>query len=311
MVGIIPLIWMIDRTNRETLSRKLWDTGGLKTTNSEMRAIAWRKIAPFVKTYLYYLTLCVFPFKSGIEHNYLRGFGTNEKDNLAGYKKDYQFYLGLLIFVTVTVWSGYCIFTGWNPVIWGLFWFTINIAMWCNFVTYQQQIAERYVYLANIGIMYALANLIVGYPYLIGAFISGYAVRTWFAMDSYINDWWAVEYCIREFKNLYYMWLMRGVKKFLDKDYMGAARDFNEAYLHKPYDLKVLYNLSSSLLVLGDVARSRELLELAKQNVYDELEDTVKPCFESLEAQIKIAEEFREKGQNTFSLDLGKIMMVK
>lgn len=311
MVGIIPIIWLLNSHNRKILHVKLWENAGLKTTNTEMRAIAPRKIVPFIKTYIYYFILCIFPFGLGIEHDYLRGFGTNKTDNYKGYKKSTIFWLGLTVFSLVVGASIWCIFNGWNPVIWGLFWFTINIAMWCNFVTYQQQIAERYVYLANIGMMYALANLIIASPWAISAFLTGYFVRLWYIMDIYMNDWWAVEYTIREFKKGHYMWLMRGVKKFMQKDHLGALYDFNEAYNCKPYDLKILYNLSTTYFLLGDIGKAREFYEKAKLNVYDELEKDVKPAFDNLEASIKHVEEARAKGETQVQIDLSKIMVVK
>jgi hypothetical protein len=92
--GIIPLVWVLHPTNRSTIHRKLWETGGLKTTNTEMRAIKPKKIIPFLKTYQYYFILALFPWTLGIEHNFMRGFGTNATDNKKGYKLDRYFWIG-------------------------------------------------------------------------------------------------------------------------------------------------------------------------------------------------------------------------
>lgn len=310
-VGIIPIVWIITNHNRGILHIKLWETGGLKTTNTEMRAVKPKKLIPFVKSYIYYLSIALFAWRLGVEHNYLRGFGTNKTDNNKGYKIDWVFWVGALVFTGVIVSSVYCIINGWIPAAWGLFWFTINIAMWCNFLTYQQQFAERYVYLANIGLMYALAHIIHPYPVLITAFLVGYCVRLWYVMDMYINDWWAVEYTIRENKKLSYIWLMRGVKKFIQKDYMGSIYDFNEAYINKPYDLKVLYNLATNYFILGDIVKAREFFNKAKENVYDELEKEVEPAFNQLETLIKQVEEARAKGETQCQVDLSKCIVVK
>ena len=311
MVGIIPLIWLVDSNNRSTLNRKLWETGGLKTTNSEMRAVKIKKFIPFIKTYIYYLALCIFPWNLGLEHDYLRGFGTNKTDNEKGYKLDWIFWVGLGVFLTVVGLSIYGIIKGWMPLSWGLFWFTINIAMFCNFVTYQQQVATRYAYLANIGLMYALASVIIHYPIAITAFLVAYLIRLIYVQEMYLNDWWAVEYTIREFKKMHYMWLMRGVKKFMQRDHLGAMYDFNEAYQHKPYDLKVLFNLATTYFILGDVVKAREFLDKARNNVYDELGDAVKPAFDGLEAYIKVIEEAKARGETQVQIDLGKVMVVK
>jgi len=311
MAGIIPAVWLVTTNNRATLYRKLWETGDLKTTNTEMRAIKIPKIIPFLKTYFYYFILAIFPWTLGIEHNFLRGFGTNKTDNTKGYKMDKFFWMGLILFLGVAISSVMGIFKGWTPLQWGLFWFTINIAMWCNFVTYQQQISERYLYLSQIGMSYAIASLILNYPILITAFIVGYLIRLWYVMPMYTNDYWAVEYSICESKKMYYMWLMRGVKKFIARDHMGALYDFNEAYVHKPYDLKILYNLATTTFVLGDAVKAREYLDKARINIYDELEETVKPAFEQLEAMIKQVEEAKARGETQVQIDLAKVMVVK
>jgi hypothetical protein len=311
MVGIIPVIWLLTQHNRATLNRKIWETGGLKTTNTEMRSIKPKKIIPFLKTYMYYFLLCIFPYHLGLEHNFLRGFGTNKTDNDKGYKIDLFFFIGLILFLGVTITSIYGILNGWLDVTWGLFWFTINIAMWCNFITIQQQISERYVYLANIGMMYALASVILYSPVLITIFIVAYLVRLWYVLDMYLSDYWAVEHTIIDMKKMHYMWLMRGVKKFLSKDHVGALMDFNEAYMQKPYDLKILFNLSTTYLVLGDVINAKAFLQKAKENVYDELGNTVDPAFKSVEDTIKFIEDARARGETNIQLDLKNIMVVK
>jgi len=311
MVFIIPVVWLLSQHNKDTLKRKLWETGGLKTTNTEMRSMKPKKIIPFLKTHLYYFILCIIPFQLGIEHNFLRGFGTNATDNKKGYKLDKYFYAGLTLFLGVSISCIIGILRGHSPLTWGLLWFTVNIAMWCNYITIQQQISERYVYLANIGLMYALASVIVAYPIAITIFITAYLVRLWYVMDMYMNDYWTVEYTLHEMKDMHYMWLMRGVKKWMAKDHQGALYDFNEAYIHKPYDLKILYNLSVACFVLGDTVRAREYLDKAKQNVYDELEVSIKPAFDNLETNIKNVEDSRARGDKMINIDLKDVMIVK
>ena len=311
MVGIIPVVWLVTANNRDTFKRKVWDTGGVSTTNSEMRAVKLRKIIPFVKTHLYYFILSVVPYNISIEHNFLRGLGTNDTDNKRGYKIDGYFLLGLVLLGLIGKVTVDGIMHGWNPIGWGLFWFTINIAMWCNFITIQQQIAERYMYLANIGMMYALAALIHTSPIATTAFIVGYAIRTWYVMEMYVNDYWVVEHSLVEIKDMHYMWLMRGVKKFMVKNYVGALYDFHEAYIHKPYDLKILYNLATTHFLLGNAEKAREFLEKAKANIYDELESEVKPAFDSIEEQLKKVEEAKLQSKTNIQVDLKNIMVVK
>ena len=117
----------------------------------------------------------------------MRGFGTNKTDNDKGYKLDRYFWLGLTLFTIVVSYCIYELFTGWSPIGWGLACYTINIAMWCNYITIQQQIAERYCYLANVGMMYTLAYLALGNPIMIGIILTAYIVRNYYSMDTYLN----------------------------------------------------------------------------------------------------------------------------
>lgn len=305
--SMIPFVFLITKRNKAILHRKLWETvGGTKTTNTEMRAMKPDKLIIFTKTLGYYFRLCLVPWRLGIDHKFLYGFGTNKTDNEIGYRINGDFWIGVACGLTPFV----AFFLGYRAIGWGLWWFCINIAMWCNFITIQQQISQRYTYLACIGLMYALANLIIAYPIIITVFLAGYLARLWYIMPSYINDYWAVEYCIVESKTFHYMWMMRAVKKYFAKDFQGAFYDLNEAYLWKPYDFKVLFNLSVVFLVLGNLGESRKFLQLARENVYDEMESEIGKEVKVVEEAQQNVEEQLKKGP-TVNIDLKKLMVVK
>ena len=152
---MVPIALLTPRI-RKVLDHKM-HRHPTKTYNSEMVAIKFEKIFPFLKTYGYYFRLCLFPYKLGLYHQFLYGQGTNQTDNKKAYYLDWDFRFGVAVIVLTMV---MCIFF-WGPVAWGLLWFGVNIAMWNNFMTIQQQIAERYCYLPNVGLMFALANVIL------------------------------------------------------------------------------------------------------------------------------------------------------
>ena len=303
---MIPLVFFFTKHNKSTLKRKLWETGGVKTTNAEMRAVKPDKLIIFLKCFGYYFRLCLFPYITGIDHKFMYGFGTNQTDNKKGYSLDKDFCIGLICAVMPFL----AYFMGYRRVGWGLWWFAVNIAMWCNFITIQQQIGQRYVYLANVGMMFAVSSLIVNYPILISIVITAYMVRLWYIMPSYINDYWAVEHCVMENKNFHYIWIMRGVKKYFNKDFPGAMLDFMEAYKYKPYDFKVCYNIAALSLVLGNVPQSRQFITLAKENIYDEMEGEANNPIIGLEKVITEVEVTLKSSPN-FNLDLNRIMVVK
>jgi hypothetical protein len=302
---LVPLFLIFSKRNKQTIHNKIWG-GKIKTTNSEMREVKPDKLIIFTKTFGYYYKICLFPFVLGIDHKFLYGFGTNQTDNKKGYKIDGHFWFGLMCGLSPFI----AFHFGLREVGWGLWWFAVNIAMWSNFITIQQQISLRYVYLANVGMSYALANLIIGYPILITIFLVFYLTRLWYTLPSYINDYWAVEYCIQETRTFHYIWLMRGVKKYFAKDFPGAYFDFMEAHMHKPYDFKVLYNIAATSLLLGNVKQAREFLERAKQNIYDEMKSEIVVPIRNIEQSILNAEAQLKSGPN-INLDLRNVLVVK
>ena len=276
-----------------------------KTVNTEMTIIKPRKIIPFIKTFGYYFILCIFPFKMGLYHKFLYGFGTNQTDNKKGYKLTWSFWIGLLIMLWILAHIIYFH----NLASWGLWWFCVNIAMWSNAKTIQQQVAERYLYLPNIGMSIFVAFALQNHITLLAMLMTAYLVRLWYIMPSYTSDYWIVEYNTAEFKNLHYPWLIRGIKKYGIGDLKGAYHDFCEAHIHKPYDFKVLFNLSCATLMLGDFKNARHFFEEAKKFRYDEIEVDINPLFLALETEIKKAEEQAPTGK--YCIDLANVRVVK
>jgi hypothetical protein len=254
----------------------------IAATNEEMRAIKPRKLIVFFKTFGYYFRLCLFPYKLGLYHNFIWGIGVNRHYNKIVYKIDRDFWIGLILFL-FCLW--HILFIR-NSVSFGLFWFVCNISMFCNFVTCQQQVSERFLYLPCVGLMLSLSyflctpfsfySVILMSPLnyiLLATFFVYYATRLWYYRESYINDYWQVEYNIIEQKNAHYAWVARGVKKFYICDFDGALRDFGEARSHTPHDFKQNMNMAAMFLVLGDIPHCEEHLKYAEDTLYDGVED--------------------------------------
>ena len=286
------------------IHHKVYDQSN-KTVNTEMITIKPTKIIPFIKSFGYYFWLCLIPHKIGLYHKFLYGFGTNKIDNQKGYKIDKDFWIGLGIICGI----GLHILFFHNIASWGLIWFSVNMAMWCNLKTIQQQIAERYCYLANVGTMLFLAQVIQHYSPLVIIFLSFYITRLWYVMPSYISDYWILEYNIHEEKQLHYPWVMRGVKKFGMMDFKGAFHDWCEAHQHKPYDFKVLYNLACASLVMGDFKNARKFYDEATKFKYDGIEEEINPLFKELEIEIIKAEQQAHTGK--YQIDLNRVRVVK
>jgi hypothetical protein len=245
-----------------------------RATNTEMTAIAWRKLIVVFKTYGYYMRICLMPYHLGLYHPFAWGIGVNKEHNKRAYTIDKDFYIGLALALLTLI---LIIKNSHNLLGFGLLWFVINIAMWCNLVTIQQQIAERYVYLSNVGLMLALAYVLrtlrlENFPYayaFMPIVLTYYATRFWSFREAYANDYWMIEYNVAEMKDCHYAWVARGIKKFYFGDFDGALRDFGEARIHCPHDFKQNYNMAVMFLLMGDVIRAEEHLKYAEGSYYD------------------------------------------
>lgn len=242
-----------------------------KQITKEKQAIAFRKLIPFIKTYGYYFRFCLFPWRIGLYHNLLStGMGLNKNYDRITYSFDKDFWIGFVILCGV----GYMVFFQWGAVAWGLFWFSVNIAMWCNFYSLQINIGERYAYLANVGMMYALANVLYNLPipynyYLQGGVLLGYFIRLWYTMDFYKNEFWLRQHCIVEQKDSWRMWVAFGNTAFIEKNYNLALQYYAEAWNHNPIDFKINFNLAMMYMLEGSLTESLQHLKIAEEHYYE------------------------------------------
>ena len=272
------------------------------TSNYEMTVVAPRKIITFLKTYGYYLRLCIFPYHLGLYHPFVWGIGVNKYHNEKVYILDKDFFIGLFLFLT----SLLLVFFYRSTMLgFGMLWFMVNIAMWSNLVTIQQQIAERYVYLANVGAMLALSCVLIKVPFLMLIVLTYYATRFWTMREAYANDYWMIEYNVAEMKDSHYAWVARGVKKFYLGDFNGALKDFGEARQQCPYDFKQNYNMAVMFLCLGDIKNAEEYLKYAEDTMYDGVTEHQKAEF------IDHTRAMIENAKKTSKVELKDVRIIK
>lgn len=154
-----------------------------KLCPEEMQKIYWRKIILALKTYGYYFKFAIFPTSMGLCHEYLHTFGMSKEETEPWYKLDRYFFLGIAVVSMIPI----GIFFKCNMI--GLIWFTLFIAQWTNVLTINHLIAERYLYLSNIGLMFFLAQVLgkINSEFLMVALLTYYATRLWYFMPAYKN----------------------------------------------------------------------------------------------------------------------------
>jgi hypothetical protein len=104
--------------------------------------------------------MCLVPDKIAFYHSFMQsaaGSG-NVLMNKRAYALDKMFWFGLTILIFFPL---YAIFHGWDGICWGVWWFSVCIAPYLNYIRVNQEISERYCYAGLVGLMYSLANVIL------------------------------------------------------------------------------------------------------------------------------------------------------
>jgi hypothetical protein len=224
-----------------------------------------------LKTYGFYFTLLLIPFRLTFYHSFMHSMAGNEIMRKRAYKIDKWFYFGLIpiAFLIYSLWN-------WTPIAWGVLWYSICIAPYTNFYRCQQEIAERYCFIASVGLMFALSNLIINHPIIITAFLVGYMVRLWYYMDAFTDDYWLIEKCVNEDTGAWYAWHVRALKRFDQGCVREAFNMWVMANLISPKEFKILSNIGVVLKIIKKDAEAEQFFQKAEANIIPGQEEMAK-----------------------------------
>lgn len=274
IVAVIPIAWAI---NYRKFSKAVKYKSQTETVEED-RIIRPRKLILGIKTMGFYLALCIIPFKITFYHSFLQSCAGNENMRKKAYTLCKFFWIGLF---AILAWGTYWYYFGWDMVTYGMLWFFIGIAPFCNIRRVQQEISERYAYLPNVGVMVALSAIIYQYPVAITAFFIMYLTKLWSSMYMYADDYYLVERSVCEDSQAWYAWHVRALKRWSASSYREASILWVMAYMINPKEFKLLFNLAMVLKLLGNHKESRHYIELARANIIKGQEKEVKPLFKA------------------------------
>lgn len=240
----------------------------------------WRKIVIFFKTYGFYLIFCLIPFRITFYHNFLQSMAGNEIMKKRAESMDRYFWTGILSFIGIITYA----IISWNPLSWALVAFTITIAPFCNVIRANQEIAERFVTVPNLFLMYALALLVSAYPPLITAFLVFYFTRTFYTLIIYKDEYFITEAAVIEDPHAWWAWHCRAMKRWDTQSYKEALILWVMAKLISPKEFKILMNIATCLRMLGNHEEADHHLKLAEENIVKGQE---KQAMEYIEAHRK------------------------
>ena len=134
-----------------------------------------RKFIFAVKTFWYYLKLMVFPKRLGLYHKWGYHYSSESE------KENSEFWIGLLVCLGL-----FWVFLQGGPTGFAVFWMVSFIGVFLNWVTIQQVVTERYVFIPTLGIC-ILATMVL--PANLYWIVLGVALmRTWSHLPTYDDE---------------------------------------------------------------------------------------------------------------------------
>jgi len=260
----LPVIWFIRaRRFKSDVSNKL-------NTQSftEDKRIHFKKIILGIKTFGFYLSHAIIPFKTTFYHSFLQSASGSGKKK-AYTINDRFFWFGLFSIAAI---GYYWLSFTWNIISFALLWWCIGIAPFLNIVRLNQEIAERYAYLPTVGIMFILASVLP--QALLWLLIGIYASKLWFYMDAYTNEFYINEYACMHSPDSWFAWHVRGHIRWMVNSFPETMIMWTMARRISPNEFKILFNLAVCCMVLNRKKEALEWLEQARKNIPEGQEES-------------------------------------
>jgi hypothetical protein len=229
----------------------------------EDRKIGWYKLILAIKTFGYYTSHALIPTKTTFYHSFLQSAAGSGKEKAYNYKDRY-FFIGLAAGMFIFL---YMINNAWGPMSFYLLWWCVGIAPFLNFVRIHQEIAERYMYAPNAGLMMALATMIHADPGISAFFLGMYATKMWFYMEAFQDDYYLVEFACMNSRGSWFAWHSRAMKRWHAKSINEALIMWVMARKISPKEFKVNFNIATALAMMKKMPEALEFLQIAEENI--------------------------------------------
>lgn len=258
MLGFAPIIWFLHsrKFTKAVLNKQKTETF------KEDHIVHPKKIILGIKTLGFYTILCIIPFRITFYHNFLQSSAGSMKHK--NYTLCRYFWIGLFVLIGMGYyWST----VEWNTFSWALLAYLLMILPFCNIYRANQEIAERFVSLPNVFLMYGLAQVIAPYSNLFFAFVAFYATRTFYTLKLYQDEYYITECAVIEDENAWWAWHCRAMKRWDTQSYREALILWVRANMISPKEFKVLVNIAACLRLLKNDKEADEYLALAEANI--------------------------------------------
>lgn len=260
LLTLLPLAWGVNALKFKTAVKNKHSM----ETFAEDRRIHPRKLILGIKTFGFYLFLCLIPFRITFYHNFLQSAAGSMKYKC--YTLCRYFWFGLFAILGMVA---YAALVPWNTLTWAMLAFAITVAPFCNVIRANQEIAERFVALPNVFLMYALSHFIAPYTPFWVAWATYYATRTNSTVQLYRDEYWITEISCMEDRHAWWAWHCRAMKRWEMQSYKEALTLWVMANLISPNEFKVLMNISTCLRLMKNDKEADMYLAKAQANIVE------------------------------------------
>jgi hypothetical protein len=222
-----------------------------------------KKFILAIKTFGFYTTLCIIPFRITFYHNFLQSAAGSLKHK-AYTIWDRYFWIGI---ATLTAMIVLCVYHPWTILSWACLAWCITVVPFCNFVRANQEIAERFVALPNVFLTLALSQIIAPFPMIVTAFLVFYATRTYYTLQLYKDEYFITECAVVEDPHAWWAWHCRAMKRWDTQSYKEALILWVMAKMISPKEFKILMNIATCLRLLKNNDEADAFLKLAEANI--------------------------------------------
>lgn len=232
----------------------------------------WRKVFFMLKTIAWYFLRGIVPYTPTFYPERFKNFDLTKSGTEESLRFDWGVVAGLAI-VALTV-VGYLTFP---YVFFGMVWWLITIAVFSNAITLTVPLAERYLYLPNIGLMVTfchLLNLVHPMAWILVAV--WYASRIYVFMPMYQD----IDQFLRHHTHFYpesdQCWIFRANRHASNGDIFGVMHLSNAGLLSNPKSSWLWLHRANGFVKLAAWKPAEECLEKASAVAEDKQKDMIK-----------------------------------
>jgi hypothetical protein len=270
-LAVFPIVYIQLKAVKRSIKDKTRKDGPFAYVQPEsftLHKFKKRNLIIVVKTFGYYALACLLPIKNGFYNSFLASYGHGEVDTEYWYSLNRHFWGGVgAILSMFVVWS----FNAHNSIGMGIMLFVLSILPFLNFVTIQQAVAPRYIYLSLAGYLVALCGLADKLPVVFTALVYGglfsfYLTKLLDVFKVYRkNSNVGIDVESHIFSENPRMWYYKIEYYLVHNNPIMAFAEASYGLRYSPKDCQLWFGLATASYKMGDIEAAKMALKKAEE----------------------------------------------